>query len=84
VVAAAVAAVPGVRSGLASAVNNTARQTGGATGTAVAGAVAGQPADQVRFLQGWHAVALGSASLYAAAAVLALILLPGALLPAER
>ncbi|MEU3841357.1 MFS transporter [Streptomyces sp. NPDC028635] len=82
VVAAAVAAVPPERSGLASAVNNTARQTGGAIGIAVAGAVAGSAADQSRFLRGFHAVALGSAGLYAAAALLALAVLPGALLPA--
>ncbi|KQW07114.1 hypothetical protein ASD08_05910 [Streptomyces sp. Root369] len=46
-----------------------------------AGAVAGQPGDQARFLRGFHAVALGSACLYAAAAALALTLLPGALTP---
>ncbi|WP_406164380.1 hypothetical protein OG806_44380 [Streptomyces sp. NBC_00882] len=72
------------RSGLACAVNNTARQTGGAIGIVVAGAVAGQPGDQARFLRGCHAVALGSACLYAAAAVLALTLLPGALTPTHR
>ncbi|MEW2294303.1 MFS transporter [Streptomyces sp. NPDC006743] len=77
VVAAAVASVPGERSGLASAVNNTARQTGGAIGIAVAGAVAGQPDDADRFLSGLHAVALGSACLYAASVVLVLALLPG-------
>ncbi|MEU6356945.1 hypothetical protein ABZ896_47895 [Streptomyces sp. NPDC047072] len=76
VVAAAVAAVPAERAGLASAVNNTARQTGGAIGIAVAGAVAGQPGDQARFVRGFHAVAIGSAGLYAAAAVLAVFLLP--------
>ncbi|MHC3467164.1 MFS transporter [Streptomyces sp. 7R007] len=81
VVAAAIGAVPGERSGLASAVNNTARQTGGAIGIAVAGAVAGQPADQDRFVRGFHAVALGSAGLYAAAGLLALALLPGTLRP---
>ncbi|MEU6089421.1 MFS transporter [Streptomyces sp. NPDC047085] len=84
VVAAAIAAVPGERSGLASAVNNTARQTGGAIGIAVAGAIAGGPGDQDRFLRGFHAVALGSAGLYTAAAVLALALLPGSLLPWRR
>ncbi|MER6423053.1 MFS transporter [Streptomyces sp. NPDC001137] len=81
VVAAAIAAVPAERSGLASAMNNTARQTGGAIGIAVAGAIAGQPGDETRFVRGFHAVALGAAGLYAAAAVLALIALPGALLP---
>ncbi|MFF9108722.1 MFS transporter [Streptomyces sp. NPDC014805] len=81
VVAAAVAAVPTARSGLASAVNNTARQTGGAIGIAVAGAVAGSPGDRDRFLHGFHAVALGSAALYIAAALLVLAVLPGALLP---
>ena len=81
VVAAAIAAVPADRSGLASAMNNTARQTGGAIGIAVAGAVAGQPGDETRFVRGFHAVALGAAGLYAAAAVLALLVLPGALLP---
>ncbi|MEU6258340.1 MFS transporter [Streptomyces sp. NPDC047043] len=81
VVAAAIAAVPAERSGLASAMNNTARQTGGAIGIAVAGAVAGQPADETRFVRGFHAVALGAAGLYAAAAMLVLMLLPGALIP---
>ncbi|MGV9889360.1 MFS transporter [Streptomyces sp. NPDC003395] len=83
VVAAAVAAVPTARSGLASAVNNTARQTGGAIGIAVAGAVAGSPGDRDRFLHGFHAVALGSAALYTAAALLVLAVLPGALLPGK-
>jgi len=81
VVAAAIAAVPAERAGLASAMNNTARQTGGAIGIAVAGAVAGQPADETRFVRGFHAVALSAAGLYAAAAVLALIMLPGSLFP---
>ncbi|MCD9874531.1 MFS transporter [Streptomyces guryensis] len=81
VVAAAISAVPPERSGLASAMNNTARQTGGAIGIAVAGAVAGQPGDETRFVRGFHAVALGAAGLYAAAAVLALLVLPGALGP---
>lgn len=79
VVAAAVATVPRERAGLASAVNNTARQTGGAIGIAVAGAIAGQPDGPARFLRGFHAVALGSAGLYVAAAGLALVLLPGVL-----
>ncbi|MET8770137.1 MFS transporter, partial [Streptomyces sp. NPDC004658] len=84
VVAAALAAVPTERSGLASAVNNTARQTGGAIGIAVAGAIAGTPSDEPRFLRGLHTVALGSAALYAATAVLALVLLPGAVSPRRR
>jgi MFS transporter, DHA2 family, methylenomycin A resistance protein len=78
VVAAAIATLPAERSGLASAVNNTARHTGGAI------AIAGQPGDQARFLRGCHAVALGSASLYAAAAALVLTLPPGALTPTHR
>ncbi|WP_176742668.1 hypothetical protein [Streptomyces sp. LUP47B] len=45
----------------------------------MAGAVAGHPDDQARFLRGCHAVALGSACLYTAAAVLAVVLLPGGL-----
>ena len=80
VVAAAIAAVPGERAGLASAVNNTARQAGGAVGIAVAGAVAGQPGSP-GFLGGFHAVAGGSACLYAIAAVLGLALIPGELMP---
>lgn len=84
VVAAAVAAVPPERSGLASAVSNTARQTGGAIGIAVSGAVAGRPDDTARFVHGFHAVALGSAGLFAAAAVLAVSVLPGRLVPAGR
>lgn len=84
VVAAAVATVPAERAGLGSAVNNTARQTGGAVGIAVAGAVAGQPGDPSRFVPGFHAVALGSACLYAAAAALASALLPGALTRRHR
>jgi DHA2 family methylenomycin A resistance protein-like MFS transporter len=83
VVAAAIAAVPGERSGLASAINNTARQAGGAIGIAVAGAVAGRPGAGAHFVHGFHTVALGSALLYAVAAVLALRLLPGDLLPRE-
>jgi DHA2 family methylenomycin A resistance protein-like MFS transporter len=81
VVAAAIAAVPGERAGLASATNNTARQTGGAIGIAVAGAIAGQPDAGERFVRGFHTVALGAAGLYAAAAVLALVMLPGVLRP---
>jgi DHA2 family methylenomycin A resistance protein-like MFS transporter len=68
-VAAAVSAAPARRSGLASAVTNTARQAGGAIGIAVAGAVAGPPASH-GFLSGLHAVAAGSAVLYALTAVL--------------
>ncbi|MCX5053779.1 MULTISPECIES: MFS transporter [unclassified Streptomyces] len=83
VVAAAIAAVPAERSGLASAMNNTTRQTGGAIGIAVAGAIAGQPTDVKSFVRGFHAVALGAAGLYAAGAVLALLLLPGALRPGD-
>jgi MFS transporter, DHA2 family, methylenomycin A resistance protein len=81
VVAAAIGAVPAERAGPTSAMNDTARQTGGAIGIAVAGAVAGQPADEARFVRGFHAVALGAAGLYAAAAVLVLVLPPGALIP---
>ncbi|MEU5595385.1 hypothetical protein [Streptomyces sp. NPDC020298] len=50
----------------------------------MAGAVAGQPDDTTRFVHGFHTVALGSAGLYAAAAVLALGLLPGSLVPVRR
>lgn len=81
VVAAAIAAVPGERSGLASAINNTARQAGGAIGIAVAGAIAGQPGSASHFLRGFHTVAAGSALLYLAAGLLAVCLLPGALIP---
>ncbi|MEU6282978.1 MFS transporter [Streptomyces sp. NPDC047028] len=84
VVAAAISAVPAERSGLASAVNNTARQTGGAIGIAVAGAIAGPPSDRTSFLHGFHTVALGSAALYTATALLALSLLPGTFLPRRR
>lgn len=84
VVAAAIGAVPAERAGLASAVNNTARQTGGAIGIAVAGAAVAQPGDRAGFLRGFHAVALGSACCYVAAALLALTLLPGASSPADR
>jgi DHA2 family methylenomycin A resistance protein-like MFS transporter len=80
VVAAAIAAVPGERAGLASAINNTSRQAGGAIGIAVAGAIAGQPGGS-GFLTGFHAVAAGSAALYAIAAILGLVLIPGEVLP---
>ncbi|MFJ4523422.1 hypothetical protein ACIP4Y_21090 [Streptomyces sp. NPDC088810] len=53
------------------------RRTGGAIGITVAGPVAGAPGDRARFLYGPYSVALGSASRYAATAVLALVLLPG-------
>ncbi|MFE2216867.1 hypothetical protein ACFW93_33650 [Streptomyces canus] len=78
VVAAAIATVPAERSGLAFAVNNTARQTAGAIG------IARQTGDQARFLPGFHAVALGSACPYAAAAAPAPTLRPGALTPTHR
>ncbi|WP_267883739.1 hypothetical protein [Streptomyces sp. NRRL S-646] len=39
----------------------------------MAGAVAGQPGDETLFVRGFHAVALGAAGFYAAAAVLALL-----------
>ena len=55
------------RAGLAAAVNNTARQAGGAIGIAASGAVAGSPA-RAGFVHGFHAVALGAAALYVAAA----------------
>lgn len=84
VVAAAISSVPGERAGLASAMNNTARQTGGAIGIAVAGAVAGQPAGTAQFVRGFHAVALGAAGLYAVGAVLALVMLPGELIPSGK
>src|SRR5205814_9063444 len=74
VVAAAIAAVPSDRAGLASAINNTARQAGGAIGIAIAGAVAGQPSS-AGFVDGFHAVALGAATLYAVVAALGAALL---------
>jgi DHA2 family methylenomycin A resistance protein-like MFS transporter len=70
VVAAAMGAVEPERAGLAAAVNNTARQAGGAIGIAASGAIAGSPA-RGAFVQGFHAVALGAAALYVAAAALA-------------
>jgi DHA2 family methylenomycin A resistance protein-like MFS transporter len=73
VVAASVSAVAAERSGLASAVNNTARQTGGAIGVAVAGAVAGQPG-AAHFLGGLRVDAVAAAALYAAVAVLVLVM----------
>jgi DHA2 family methylenomycin A resistance protein-like MFS transporter len=81
VVAAAIAAVPRNRAGLASGINNTARQAAGAIGVALAGAIAGKPAAVSSFVTGFHAVALGSACLYALAAIAALALIPGALMP---
>ena len=74
VVAAAIAAVPSERAGLASTINNTSRQAGGAIGIAIAGAVAGAPA-AAGFVAGFHAVAIGAAAFYAAAAVAGLALL---------
>jgi MFS transporter, DHA2 family, methylenomycin A resistance protein len=76
VVAAAMGAVEPDRAGLAAAVNNTARQAGGAIGIAASGAVAGSPA-RAGFVHGFHAVALGAAALYVAAAALAWAALPG-------
>jgi DHA2 family methylenomycin A resistance protein-like MFS transporter len=76
VVAAAMGAVEPDRAGLAAAVNNTARQAGGAIGIAASGAVAGSPA-RAGFVHGFHAVALGAAALYVAAAALALVAVPG-------
>ena len=75
VVAAAMGAVEPDRAGLAAAVNNTARQAGGAIGIAASGAVAGSPA-RAGFVHGFHAVALGAAALYVAAAALAWAALP--------
>jgi DHA2 family methylenomycin A resistance protein-like MFS transporter len=80
VVSAAIASVPGDRSGLASAINNTSRQAGGAIGIALAGAIAGAPGGS-DFLAGFHAVAIGSAALYLAAAALGLAFVPGTLHP---
>lgn len=83
VVAATIATVPVERSGLASAVNDTARQRRLARSASRSrAAVVGQPGDRTRFLRGFHAVVLGAACCYAAAAVLAL--LPGALTPTHR
>jgi DHA2 family methylenomycin A resistance protein-like MFS transporter len=75
VVAAAMGAVQADRAGLAAAVNNTARQAGGAIGIAASGAVAGSPA-RAGFVDGFHAVALGAAGLYVAAAALAWAAVP--------
>jgi DHA2 family methylenomycin A resistance protein-like MFS transporter len=80
VVAAAIGAASRDRAGLASAINNTSRQAGGAIGIAVAGAIAGQPGG-AGFLAGFHGVAVGAACLYGIAAVLVLVLVPGALWP---
>ncbi|MGZ4271135.1 MAG: MFS transporter [Solirubrobacteraceae bacterium] len=76
VVAASMGAVEPDRAGLAAAVNNTARQAGGAIGIAASGAVAGSPA-RAGFVHGFHAVALGAAGLYVAAAALAWTAVPG-------
>src|SRR6185437_4744490 len=78
VVAASIAAVPGQRAGLGSAVNNTARQVGGAMGVAVAGAIAGEPGNS-GFLDGFHALAVGAACLYLLSAIVAVVVIPGAL-----
>ena len=61
--------------GLAAGVNNAARQAGGAIGIAAFGAVAGSPA-RTGFVDGFHAVALGAATLYVAAAALAWAAIP--------
>jgi DHA2 family methylenomycin A resistance protein-like MFS transporter len=68
VIATAMGAVEPDRAGLAAAVNNTARQAGGAIGIAAAGAIAGSPA-RAGFVHAFHAVALGAAALYVAAAL---------------
>ena len=78
VVAVSIAAVPGQRAGLGSAVNNTARQVGGAMGVAVAGAIAGEPGNS-GFLDGFHALAVGAACLYLLSAIVAVVVIPGAL-----
>jgi MFS transporter, DHA2 family, methylenomycin A resistance protein len=83
VVAAAMGAVRADRAGLAAAVNNTARQAGGAIGIAAAGAVAGSPARSA-FVHGFHAVALGAAALYVAAAAVAWAAIPGRERPSAR
>jgi DHA2 family methylenomycin A resistance protein-like MFS transporter len=84
VVAAAMGAVPADRAGLAAAVNNTARQAGGAIGIAAAGAVAGSPA-RAGFVHAFHAVTLGAAALYVAAAALAWAAVPSReRMPARR
>jgi DHA2 family methylenomycin A resistance protein-like MFS transporter len=74
VVAAAVAAVPASRAGLAASINNAGRQAGGAIGIALAGAIAGAPAE-AGFVGGFHAAAIGAATLYVVVAVTALALL---------
>ena len=75
VVGASMAAVGADRAGLAAGVNNAARQAGGAIGIAAFGAVAGSPA-RTGFVDGFHAVALGAATLYVAAAALAWAAIP--------
>ncbi|MGW2646964.1 hypothetical protein ACWC2T_19040 [Streptomyces sp. NPDC001393] len=47
----------------------------------MAGAIAGRPSSGAHFVPGFHTVAVGSALRYVVAAVLALRLLPGDLLP---
>jgi DHA2 family methylenomycin A resistance protein-like MFS transporter len=76
VVAASMGAVSPERAGLASAVNNTARQVGNAVGIAAAGTVAGAPG-AAGFVDGFHAVALGSCALYLVAAAVAFVAMPG-------
>jgi len=83
VVAASMGSVEPERAGLAAAVNNTARQAGGAIGIAACGSVAGNPAGGA-FVARFHAVALGAAGLYVAAAALALVAIPGAAARPER
>jgi MFS transporter, DHA2 family, methylenomycin A resistance protein len=76
VVAAAISAVPAERAGLASGMNNTARQAGGAIGIAAFGALAGSPGAHT-FLSGMHAGGLIGAGLFAAAAAVAVSVIPG-------
>jgi DHA2 family methylenomycin A resistance protein-like MFS transporter len=83
VVAAAMGAVQADRAGLAAAVNNGARQAGGAIGIAASGAVAGSPA-RAGFVHGFHAVVLGAAVLYVAAAALAWAAVPSRERPSAR
>jgi len=75
VVGASMAAVGDDRAGLAAGVNNAARQAGGAIGIAAFGAVAGSPT-RAGFIDGFHAVAVGAATLYVAAAALAWAAIP--------
>ncbi|OAP25229.1 MULTISPECIES: MFS transporter [Amycolatopsis] len=77
VVTAVVADAPGERAGIAGGFNNAARQAGGALGVAVFGAVAGEPAAHASFVHGLHLLGLGSAGLWLAAAVLAVVTVHG-------